>query len=120
LPLLVGLRRLSLRVPLYLRCGTLIALYAIVPRSTPKTVSEMKRIMMKTMMAVAAFALATGTAQAGYWYTDIYVSGVGYVPADIYDSGSWLDATLHFPDGNIHHADGWRDGSGHIDWTWKD
>jgi hypothetical protein len=60
LPLLFDLRRLSLRAPLYLHCGTLIALYAIVPRSTPKPVSEMKRIMLKTMMAVPVFALASG------------------------------------------------------------
>jgi hypothetical protein len=75
---------------------------------------------MKTMMAVAVALGLTISAQAGYWYTDIYVSGVGYVPADIWDSGSWLDATLHFPDGSIHHADGWRNSMGRIDWTWKD
>jgi hypothetical protein len=75
---------------------------------------------LKTMMAVAAFALATGTiAYAGYWYTEIYVSGVGYVPADIYDSGSYLEATLHFPDGSEHHANGYRNSSGRIDWTWE-
>ena len=55
-----------------------------------------------------------------YRYTDFDLGGVGSVPADVYDSGSWLEATLHFPDGSTHHADGWRDGFGHVQWTWKD
>jgi hypothetical protein len=38
-------------------------------RSTPKTVSEMKRTMINKMMAIAAFALAIGNAQARLGWT---------------------------------------------------
>lgn len=78
---------------------------------------------IKTITVVAACALAIGlssSAFAGYWYTDFDVSGIGSVPADIYDTGSWLEATLHFPDGSTHHADGYRNSLGHIQWTWRD
>jgi len=72
--------------------------------------------MKKLLLTLAGASLITTSAFAGYWYTELQVDGICYCSADIYDSGSYLEATIHFPDGSTHHADGRRDSRGRIEW----